>query len=81
MVDPVFSGNASPVPGTTKAFKEFDLAMHNWDEPLNEMTKHNQNIGLPLVTPKIGELVNLNDSTQVFTEWWKEVEKIRGGNF
>lgn len=54
---------------------KFDLALHNWDEPLKEMTRLNQETGLPLVTPKIGELVNLNDSTQTFTEWWKEVDK------
>jgi L-ascorbate metabolism protein UlaG (beta-lactamase superfamily) len=54
---------------------KFTLAFHDWDEPLNEMVKHNQQIGLPLVTPKIGERVNLNDSTQVFSQWWKDVDK------
>jgi L-ascorbate metabolism protein UlaG (beta-lactamase superfamily) len=54
---------------------KFDLAMHDWDEPLKEMVRLNQEIGLPLVTPKIGEPVNLNDTTQVFTEWWRDVDK------
>lgn len=54
---------------------KFDLAMHDWDEPLKEMSRLNQKIGLPLATPMIGELVNLNDTAQVFTEWWKDVEK------
>ena len=54
---------------------KFDLALHNWDEPLNEMVKHNQQFKLPLVTPKIGEPVNLNDNDQVFTAWWKQVDK------
>lgn len=53
---------------------KFDLALHDWDEPLKEMSRLNQSIGLPLVTPKIGELVNLNDSDQIFTEWWKELK-------
>lgn len=53
---------------------KFDLALHDWDEPLKEMFRLNQKIGLPLVTPKIGEPVNLNDSAQVFTEWWKAVD-------
>ncbi|HYH14929.1 MAG TPA: MBL fold metallo-hydrolase [Flavisolibacter sp.] len=53
---------------------KFSLAMHDWDEPLNELVKRNQPIGLPLVTPMIGEPVNLNDSTQLFTQWWKSVE-------
>lgn len=54
---------------------KFDLALHQWDEPLKEMTRLNQQTGIPLVTPIIGELVNLNDSAQVFTEWWKGVDK------
>ncbi len=53
---------------------KFDLALHAWDEPLKEMVKRNEKIGLPLVTPQIGEPVNLNDSAQVFTEWWKDVD-------
>jgi L-ascorbate metabolism protein UlaG (beta-lactamase superfamily) len=54
---------------------KFDMALHEWDEPLKEMVRLNQKIGLTLVTPKIGELVNLNDSAQLFAEWWKNVDK------
>ena len=42
---------------------KFAIAMHQWDEPLKELLKHNEKIGLPLVTPKICELVNINDSS------------------
>jgi L-ascorbate metabolism protein UlaG (beta-lactamase superfamily) len=54
---------------------KFSLALHDWDEPLKELYRRNQNTGLPLATPKIGELVNLNDTAQVFTQWWEEVDK------
>jgi L-ascorbate metabolism protein UlaG (beta-lactamase superfamily) len=54
---------------------KFSLALHSWDEPLREMVRRNQQVGLPLVTPKIGEPVSLSDTTQVFTEWWKDVDK------
>ena len=54
---------------------KFSLAMHNWDEPLNELVKRNEKVGLPLVTPKIGEPVNLDDSTQMFTQWWNGIDK------
>jgi L-ascorbate metabolism protein UlaG (beta-lactamase superfamily) len=54
---------------------KFSLALHDWDEPLEEMVRLNQQAGLTLVTPKIGELVDLNDDTQVFTEWWKGVDE------
>ncbi|MDO9375885.1 MAG: MBL fold metallo-hydrolase [Ferruginibacter sp.] len=53
---------------------KFDLAMHDWDEPLNEMDRLDQTVGIPLVTPVIGELVNLDDTAQVFSKWWKEVD-------
>jgi L-ascorbate metabolism protein UlaG (beta-lactamase superfamily) len=49
---------------------KFNLAMHDWDEPLKEVTRRSQSVGIPLVTPRIGEPVNLNDTAQVFTEWW-----------
>ncbi len=52
---------------------KFKLAMHAWDEPLKKLTELSKESNLPLVTPMIGEIVNLNDSTQVFKEWWKGV--------
>jgi L-ascorbate metabolism protein UlaG (beta-lactamase superfamily) len=54
---------------------KFDLALHDWDEPMKEMVRHNQKTGLLLVTPRIGEPVNLNDSAQVFTAWWTDVDE------
>lgn len=53
---------------------KFVLAQHPWDEPLIKITEFNKDYNLPLVTPIIGQAVNLNDSTQTFTEWWKEVD-------
>ncbi len=53
---------------------KFSLALHAWDDPMNEMARHNQQFRVPLVTPQIGEPVNLNDTTQVFGEWWKDVD-------
>lgn len=53
---------------------KFALALHNWYEPLEEMTRRNRETGIPLVTPMIGEPVNLDDTAQVFTQWWKEVD-------
>ena len=51
---------------------KFKLAFHPWDEPLTLLSKHNENTyHLPLVTPKIGEIVYLDDSKQEFTQWWK----------
>lgn len=53
---------------------KFSLALHDWDEPLKEMSRKNKHTKVPLVTPKIGELVDLNNSSQTFTEWWTKVD-------
>jgi L-ascorbate metabolism protein UlaG (beta-lactamase superfamily) len=49
---------------------KFALANHSWDEPLKAITEFNKTINQPLITPLIGEVVYLKDSTQVFNEWW-----------
>jgi L-ascorbate metabolism protein UlaG (beta-lactamase superfamily) len=53
---------------------KFVLAMHPWDEPLNKVNRFNEENAIPLVTPLVGEKVNLNDSTQAFTKWWEDLE-------
>ncbi len=49
---------------------KFALANHSWDEPLKAITEFNKSVNQPLITPMIGEMVNLDDTTQVFSEWW-----------
>jgi L-ascorbate metabolism protein UlaG (beta-lactamase superfamily) len=50
---------------------KFKLSVHPWKEPLEMITELDKSVGIPLVTPMIGEKVNLKDNTQKFTEWWK----------
>ena len=52
---------------------KFALANHSWDEPLITITAACRKNNIPLITPMIGEQVNLKDSTQEFSEWWKGV--------
>ncbi len=52
---------------------KFALALHSWDEPLKKITELNSNANLPILTPIIGEQVNLKDSTQKFSQWWKDI--------
>ena len=53
---------------------KFKLAYHPWDEPLKIISKLNEEeYHFPLVTPKIGEIIYLNDSTQTFSKWWENV--------
>lgn len=54
---------------------KFKLAFHPWDEPLKTISELNEKkYHLQLTTPKIGEIVYLNDSNQVFSEWWKDIK-------
>jgi len=52
---------------------KFALGNHPWDEPLIKVTAHSKEFRIPLITPMIGEQVNLKDSTQKFSEWWKGI--------
>lgn len=49
---------------------KFALAAHAWFEPLSRITELNKGSGQTLITPMIGELVNIDDEHQVFSQWW-----------
>ncbi len=55
---------------------KFALSSHPWDEPLKEITELNASKGfnIPLVTPIVGERVNLSDTAQSFKRWWVGLE-------
>jgi L-ascorbate metabolism protein UlaG (beta-lactamase superfamily) len=53
---------------------KFALANHTWDAPLKTVSELNRSEGLLLVTPRIGEVVVLSDTTQVFVEWWNDIQ-------
>lgn len=53
---------------------KFKLANHPWDEPLIQVTRLAKEENQRTLTPMIGEVVNLKDSTQEFTEWWVGIE-------
>lgn len=48
------------------------LSTHEWKEPLEKITLMSRNKNFKLITPLIGEKVNLNNlSNQTFQKWWK----------
>ncbi len=53
---------------------KFALSVHPWDEPLKKISAAAKESHIPLITPLIGEQVNLKDTSQQFTEWWEGVE-------
>ncbi len=52
---------------------KFSLALHSWKEPLERVSELNKESAIPMISPKIGELVRLKDDTQTFTKWWEEL--------
>ncbi len=53
---------------------KFKLGFHPWDEPMTKLTELNQSVNIPLLTPIIGELVNLDDLDRPFKEWWRGLD-------
>lgn len=51
---------------------KFALALHPWNEPLQKITNLGKEKGMDILTPMIGEVVNLNDPDQQFTVWWED---------
>lgn len=51
---------------------KFMMANHPWDEPLIRVSELNAG-SIPLMTPVIGELVDLNDNTREFETWWSKI--------
>jgi L-ascorbate metabolism protein UlaG (beta-lactamase superfamily) len=48
---------------------KFVMANHPWDEPLKAITELNKKYRLPLITPRIGEEVNLSGEFES-VQWW-----------
>lgn len=53
---------------------KFALANHPWSEPLTRITELNDENKLKIITPMIGEKVNLKNKEQKFSEWWQAVK-------
>jgi L-ascorbate metabolism protein UlaG (beta-lactamase superfamily) len=55
---------------------KFALSRHSWNEPMQRLCEANdkQHNPLRILTPKIGEIVFLDNTAQTFTRWWQEME-------
>lgn len=49
---------------------KFTLANHDWNEPLEKISTESDHSGIKVITPMIGEQVNLKDRLQQFKKWW-----------
>ena len=52
---------------------KFALAQHAWDEPILRVKEEALRKNFPLLHPQIGEIVELENKEQKFTEWWNGI--------
>ncbi len=51
---------------------KFALALHPWNEPLQKVTGLGKEKGLNILTPMIGEVVDMNHTHYQFSNWWED---------
>ncbi|MCE3074748.1 MBL fold metallo-hydrolase [Chryseobacterium gwangjuense] len=51
---------------------KFALALHPWNEPLQKVIDLGKEKNLNILTPMIGEPVDLNEETHQFKIWWQD---------
>ncbi|MBK1897105.1 MBL fold metallo-hydrolase [Chryseobacterium paridis] len=51
---------------------KFALALHPWNEPLKKIASFGRERNLNILTPMIGEIVDLNRSDNQFKSWWED---------
>jgi L-ascorbate metabolism protein UlaG (beta-lactamase superfamily) len=52
---------------------KFSLSLHDWDEPLKTIISLPNETGVNIITPKIGEVVEIDNQQQSFTHWWQHI--------
>jgi len=51
----------------------FVLAMHSWTDPVVRVTKRADELGMPIITPRIGEVIKLDALGQIQNAWWSNL--------
>ncbi|MBT9183257.1 MBL fold metallo-hydrolase [Pectobacterium punjabense] len=49
---------------------KFKLAHHRWNDPLERISQASENQSWRLMTPRIGERVQVDNPQQIFSQWW-----------
>lgn len=47
----------------------FVLSLHSWHDPVDQLLKLSKERGVNIITPKLGQLVTINDDYRN-VEWW-----------
>ncbi|MDA1874224.1 MULTISPECIES: MBL fold metallo-hydrolase [Bacillus] len=51
----------------------FTLALHEWSDPIERVTKEAKRLGVTVATPQIGESITLKPTNYLSSAWWREV--------
>jgi L-ascorbate metabolism protein UlaG (beta-lactamase superfamily) len=51
---------------------KFSLSTHDWNDPLNEISELANGENFRILTPMIGEKVELKNDRQTFKKWWEK---------
>ena len=51
----------------------FDLALHPWDEPIRQVVETGAKLGVEVVTPRVGQLIDL-DGPVATDHWWEGLD-------
>ncbi|TXR73355.1 hypothetical protein DN400_17265 [Bacillus sp. AR8-1] len=51
----------------------FTLALHEWSDPIERVTKEANRLGVKITTPQIGESITLKSTNYPSSAWWKEI--------
>jgi L-ascorbate metabolism protein UlaG (beta-lactamase superfamily) len=51
----------------------FKLALHSWTDPIKRVQEKSNELNLEVITPKIGGIVVINDSSRTYTKWWENL--------
>ena len=52
----------------------FSIARHAWDDPFRRIASAAEGQDIRLMTPKMGEWVDLTDPRQTFSRWWEGID-------
>ncbi|WP_346817327.1 MBL fold metallo-hydrolase [Bacillus paramobilis] len=51
----------------------FTLALHEWSDPIERVTKEANRLGVKITTPQIGESIALKSKDYPSSAWWREI--------
>lgn len=52
----------------------FKLALHDWRDPIRRVTERADDLNVKVISPKIGEMINVHEVEPRENQWWKSVE-------